>query len=185
MKRVSPTASSASSTSAFRSAPLSSLCRSGSNTLLRTDAHGISERPYSWKTSAISSGGSVTRLPRKRISPRVGANRPATHLSRVVLPQPDGPTTHANSPSSTLNVRSPTACVVDAPAPYVLPRCLISSIALLRARRTPAAVPREHPPLHEQEQRVEEVAEQSDQQDRGPHRAQLERVLRDEQHVAD
>ena len=31
-------------------------------TLLRTDTHGMSERLYSWKTSAISSGGSVTAL---------------------------------------------------------------------------------------------------------------------------
>ena len=57
MNRTSPTAPSASSTSESRSRRLSFLCRSGSSTLFRTDIQGISERLYSWKTSAIRSGG--------------------------------------------------------------------------------------------------------------------------------
>ena len=98
--RVSPTASSASRRA--RSAPLreSFLCRSGSRTLLRTDVQGISERLYSWKTSAISSGGAGDRAAvAATTSPRVGCSSPAMHLSSVVLPHPDGPTTQTNSPA--------------------------------------------------------------------------------------
>ncbi len=73
----------------------------------RTDIHGISERLYSWKTIAIRSGGPVTRLPRSSTSPADGRSSPAMHLSSVVLPQPDGPTTQTNSPSSIENVTSP------------------------------------------------------------------------------
>src|SRR5918992_3418228 len=124
MKRVSPTAASESSTSFLRSRLPSLLCRSGSNTLLRTDAHGISERLYSWKTSAISSGGDVTRFPRSSTSPRLGGKRPPTHFRSVVLPQPEGPTTQTNSRSSTANDTSPTACVALAPEPYTFPRDL-------------------------------------------------------------
>ena len=98
------------------------MCRSGSRTLLRTDIHGKSERLYSWKTSAISSGGSVTGVPRRRTSPALGGSRPAMHLRSVVLPQPDGPTTQTNSLSSTENETSPIACVACSPVPYVLPR---------------------------------------------------------------
>jgi hypothetical protein len=43
------------------------------------------------------------------------------------LPQPDGPTTQTNSPSSTENETLPTACTARSPEPYVLPRPLISS----------------------------------------------------------
>ncbi len=77
----------------------------------------MSDRPYSWNTSAISSGGPVTGLPRSKISPRVGCISPATHFRSVVFPQPDGPTTQANSPSSTVSVTSPTACVALSPTP--------------------------------------------------------------------
>ena len=39
------------------------------------------------------------------------------HLSSVVLPQPDGPTTQTNSPSSIENETFPTAWVAFAPVP--------------------------------------------------------------------
>src|SRR6476661_9362382 len=103
MNRVSPTASSDSSTSAERSALLSGLCRSGRRTLLRTDDHGINDRLYSWKTSAISSGGDATALPFRNAAPEVGASSPATHFRSVVLPHPDGPTTQTSSFSATVN----------------------------------------------------------------------------------
>src|SRR4029453_15798122 len=127
MKRVSPTAPSASSTSAFRSFRPRPLWRRGSSTLFRTEAQGISERPYSWKTSAISSGGDVTRLPRRSTCPLDGRSNPPTHLSRVVLPQPDGPTTQTNSRSSTVNETSSIAWVAFGPLPYVLPTFLLST----------------------------------------------------------
>ena len=44
-----------------------------------------------------------------RTSPAVGSSRPAMHFSSVVLPQPDGPTMHTNSPAATSNDRSPIA----------------------------------------------------------------------------
>src|SRR3954452_1904667 len=177
MNRVRPTDSSASSTSRVRSLRVSGLWRSGSSTLLRTEAHGISERPYSWKTSAISSGGSVTRLPRRIVSPRVGRSSPATHLSSVVLPQPDGPTTQTNSPSSTTKVTSRSASVAFSSVPYVFARCVISSISASCLRRPPAAVPRQQPALGEKEDDVQQIAEHADQHDRRPHGRELERVL--------
>src|SRR3954453_15144311 len=184
MNRVRPTDSSASSTSLPRSSRRSDLCRRGSSTLLRTDAHGINERPYSWKTSAISSGGSETRRPRRIVSPRVGRKSPATHFSSVVLPQPDGPTTQTNSPSSTPNVTSRRASVAFSSAPSVFARCVISSISASALRRPPAAVPGQQPALGQEEDDVQQVAEHADQHDRRPHRCELERVLGDEQHVA-
>ena len=39
------------------------------------------------------------------------------HFSSVVLPQPDGPTTHTNSPSSIEKETFPTAWVALAPVP--------------------------------------------------------------------
>src|SRR6187551_381567 len=187
MKRVRPTAPSDSSTRRVRSSFASFLWRSGSSTLLRTVDHGISERLYSWNTTAISSGGPVTRSPCRRTSPRVGRIRPAMHLSSVVLPHPDGPTTHTSSRSAIEKEMLRRACVTWLPEPYVLATSLISSMrpCLLRGRRSPPAVPGEHAPLREQVGEVEEVADHADQHDRGPHRAELEGVLRDEQHVAD
>ncbi len=52
-----------------------------------------------WKTMPTSSGGSTTALPPTSIDPLVGSSRPATSLSSVDLPQPEGPTTAMNSPS--------------------------------------------------------------------------------------
>src|SRR5262245_35883040 len=117
MNRVRPTAPSDSSTSAERSALLSGLCRSGRSTLLRTDDHGINDRPYSWKTSAISSGGEVTALPSRNAPPEVGASSPAMHFRSVVLPQPEGPTTQTSSFSATVNEMLRIASVAFAPDP--------------------------------------------------------------------
>jgi hypothetical protein len=91
--------------------------RSGSSTLPRTVSHGISERPYSWKTIATSGGGPSTSSPRRRTSPRVGSSSPARHLSSVVLPQPDCPTTQTNSFPATEKVTSPIASTASRPLP--------------------------------------------------------------------
>ena len=85
--------------------------------MFRTDVHGISERPYSWKTSAISSGGPVTRRPRSSTSPSVGRSSPAMHLSSVVFPQPDGPTTQTNSPVLDRERDVPDRAVAFSPLP--------------------------------------------------------------------
>ena len=41
------------------------------------------------------------------------------HLSSVVLPHPDGPTTQTNSPLATVNETLRIACVALLPVPYV------------------------------------------------------------------
>src|SRR4026209_109266 len=157
MNRVRPTAARASSTRHVRSYRARLLWRSGKRTLLRTVDQGISERLYSWNTTAISSGGAVTGSPCSRTSPRVGRSRRAMHLSSVVLPHPDGPTTHTSSRSAIENEMLRRACVTLLPEPYVLATSLISSMrpCLLRGRRSPPAVPGEHAPLREQVGEVE------------------------------
>src|SRR5258708_4488133 len=52
---------------------------------------------YSWNTTARSQPGPVISLPPTQISPRVGCSKPASRLSSVVLPQPEGPTSEKNS----------------------------------------------------------------------------------------
>ena len=47
-----------------------------------------------------------------RITPSVTSSSPATILSAVVLPHPEGPTRTMNSPSSIASVRSTTARVL-------------------------------------------------------------------------
>ena len=86
--------------------------------MLRTVDQGISERLYSWNTTAISSGGAVTGSPCSTTSPRVGRIRPAMHLSSVVLPQPEGPTTQTSSRSAIENEMLRSACVTLLPEPY-------------------------------------------------------------------
>ena len=74
--------------------------RSGSQTLPKTVAHGISVG--SWKTKPISpSGRPVRRRCRRTASrcvPAVGSPRPAMIRSTVDLPQPEGPSRLTNSP---------------------------------------------------------------------------------------
>ena len=58
-----------------------------------------------WKTMHVGrrfAGRSFTRSPRMRMSPLVGISSPASMRSRVVFPQPDGPTMVKNSPSAIL-----------------------------------------------------------------------------------
>src|SRR5881296_3007259 len=61
----------------------------------------------SWKTTARRGSGARTGSPSKRTLPRVGASKPATMLSSVDLPQPDGPRMAANSLRATARL---TAC---------------------------------------------------------------------------
>jgi len=48
----------------------------------------------------------VTVLPPMRISPEAGVRNPAIMLSRVDLPQPDGPTMQRNSEGAILKLTS-------------------------------------------------------------------------------
>src|SRR6185312_14327164 len=54
-----------------------------------------------WKTVALSRPGPSIGLPAISMRPESGERRPVTMLRNVVLPQPDGPTMHTNSPSAT------------------------------------------------------------------------------------
>ena len=59
-----------------------------------TVIHGNSA--YSWNTMPRSDPGAVTSLPSTWMVPAVGAEKPATALSGVDLPQPDGPSRQVN-----------------------------------------------------------------------------------------
>src|SRR5450432_3165820 len=65
----------------------------------RTVSHG--KTPFSWKTKMRRGSGSRTAWPSTSASPRVWWRKPPMMLSRVDLPQPDGPTMQTNSPSRT------------------------------------------------------------------------------------
>src|SRR5262249_37116570 len=55
-------------------------------------------------------GGSLSmRVPPKLIRPASSSAKPAMSRNRVVLPQPDGPSSVKNSPSPIFRVMSPTA----------------------------------------------------------------------------
>ena len=62
---------------------------------------------YDWKTvltRRFQTGIPSIRSPRSRISPASGDSSPAMQRSRVVFPQPDGPSNTMNEPSATLRL---------------------------------------------------------------------------------
>src|SRR3712207_5049010 len=83
----------------------------------------------------LSGPVSVTGRPFRIISPSVGLSRPARMLSRVVFPQPDGPTKHTNSSSSIVRFMFLMAVMSFASfrctARNCLPMFLASSLAML------------------------------------------------------
>src|SRR5215468_7652972 len=64
-------------------------------------------------------GSSVTRSPSIAISPRSGARKPATRLSSVVLPQPEGPSSVISSPRRTC--RETSCSATTSPNRLVMP----------------------------------------------------------------
>ncbi|CFW12448.1 Uncharacterised protein [Bordetella pertussis] len=64
----------------------------------------------SWNTTPRSGPGRATAPPPTRSSPPDGASNPAIRLSRVDLPQPDGPSSATNSPSATCRSIWSSAC---------------------------------------------------------------------------
>src|SRR5690606_25577559 len=93
---------------AGRSRPRS---RSGSSTLPATRSHGNSAG--SWNISA-------TRRPPVSIRPLVTGSSPATSDSSVLLPQPEAPSRHTNSPSATSSENRSSATREAAARPYTL-----------------------------------------------------------------
>src|SRR5215831_6295402 len=66
-----------------------------------TVSHG--NRVYDWNTIPRSAPGRVTGSPSSRTRPSLARSRPATILSKVDLPQPDGPKMAMKSLSATLS----------------------------------------------------------------------------------
>src|SRR5712691_7986878 len=76
--------------------------------LSHTLSHG--KLASSWNTTPTPAGtSSPTGLPSKLTVPSVGAVRPASVSSSVVLPQPDGPTMVTNSPAARSRSSGPSA----------------------------------------------------------------------------
>ena len=114
-----PTASSASRTSSCAAPAAASSASAAARRCRRTVIHGNRLRPYSWNTTAMPGGGPCTAAHRPaRPRRRSASSSPAMHLSSVVLPAPDGPTTQTSSPLPTAKVRSPDR--LDRPAAPVV-----------------------------------------------------------------
>src|SRR5690348_8821140 len=94
--------------------------------------------------------------------PASGRTNPATRFSKVVLPQPDGPTIATNSPSRTLKLTLPTTS-----------RRPLSEVNPLRTSRTSILVriapPDPAHPLQEAHETVERQADQADDDHSGNH----------------
>src|SRR5258708_4752491 len=101
----------------------------GRSTLSRTVRHG--NRTGAWKTTPMSRRGPWMAVPRREAVPPEGASRPARILSKVDLPQPDGPTTATNAPSSMAKLIRSRAATPPARGASSLARC----------RAEPASVP--------------------------------------------
>jgi len=81
---------------------------------------------YSWKTMARSGPGFSTGLPKESTVPAEGATKPATMLSSVDFPQPEGPSRQTNSLAATSRSMS---CSATTPPPKSLRTPRISSAA--------------------------------------------------------
>ena len=57
----------------------------------------------------FSTGTAVTSSPATKMRPRLGCSKPASMVSVVVLPEPEGPSRVRNSPASTSRLRARTA----------------------------------------------------------------------------
>ena len=99
---------------------------------------GSREEYGSWKMICSSARRSlrpaflrrVTSLPMKRICPSVLSRRWTKSLPRVVLPQPDSPTSPSVRPASIVKLTSSTACSIPRVVLKYFFRCLTSSIEL-------------------------------------------------------
>src|SRR5256884_9491812 len=98
------------------------LCRSvsgapfsASSRLRRTVIQGTQEPR--WAIMIPRRLGARTGRPSINTSPRSGCSNPASSLSRVDFPQPDGPTIATNSPTPTLKDISSRADTSPSPAP--------------------------------------------------------------------
>src|SRR6266498_5100323 len=110
-KPLSRTTSSSSSPRCLRSARPRPRSRNGSSTLPATESHGNSAA--SWNINE------TCRRPMSSVPPLIWS-RPATNDSSVLLPQPDAPSRHTNSPCRTVRETRSRASSALAPDPYRL-----------------------------------------------------------------
>src|SRR5438128_942587 len=90
----------------------------------------------SWNTTPTPAGtSSPTGLPSKLTVPSVGAVRPASVSSSVVLPQPDGPTMVTNSPAARSRSSGPSAWTRPLPDS----KTLLTPLSRARTCAMPAA----------------------------------------------
>ena len=103
-------------------------------------------------------------------SPAVGASRPPRQRSRVVLPQPDGPTTQTNCPAATSKVMFRERLDLAAVAVVDLAQTadLQHSTPLLRAAlgRANPVVPAQYPALDQPEQQRQHHPDEAEQRAR-------------------
>src|SRR5262249_49797703 len=85
------------------------------STLPSTERQAKSDLLNSWNTRTRFGGGPLIACPFTTISPVVEAVSPAMDMSKVVLPQPEGPTKETNSPASTWQEIAACATVVSQP----------------------------------------------------------------------
>ncbi len=100
LRPTSPSAARARGRASALAVPASS---SGRATLASAVAQGI--RVGAWNTTAVSPWPWLASTAR----PRVGASRPASSLSAVDLPQPDGPIRATVSPGCSARLNGPSA----------------------------------------------------------------------------
>src|SRR6266404_7150261 len=103
----------------------------GPNAMLSCTDIQVKSAPC-WNTTPRSEPGPVIVLPSSVARPVVGVSKPATILSSVLLPQPDGPTMVINSPAPTAMSMGLSACTASAPEPKRLDTPSITSLATVR-----------------------------------------------------
>src|SRR5690606_30444225 len=103
--------------------------------------------------------GPICSAPSIRIAPRSARSNPAMMLSRVDLPQPEGPTIATNSPSRTSKLTPPTT--ESSPNPLLMPSMaiLLSDIAPLHHVH----------PLEQPRRAVEQQPDHADDDHAGDH----------------
>src|SRR6266446_6993408 len=121
----------------------------------------------------VSRRGPTTSSPSAVIVPRVGFCSPAISSSKVVLPQPVGPTRAVKDPDSSFrSTWSSTRC---RPKSRQTPVIRISGIG--RDRASPARLPPQQPPPDQQQQPVETKTEDSDGDKPSHHELHLKFLL--------
>src|SRR5512134_2204179 len=150
--------------------------------LSQTLSQGNSEA--SWNTTPRSGPGFSTGAPSNRRSPPERVSKPASRLSSVDLPQPDGPSRATNSPSPISSVMSSSARTGTLPG-NVFDVARNEMAPIWSGLERLQAVPAEHPVLDRDDQPVAEESQQADRRHVGDHDVHAPDVVGVPQHVAE